>query len=79
MGSQLPDEREAQHPEPVRSHGGGAVATKTSIPWITDITAISVVVDRMMPSSVRKLRSLLARSESKATVAASKKEAWDFT
>ena len=30
-----------------------------------------------MPSSVRKLRSLLERSESKATEAASKKDAWD--
>ena len=50
------------------------------MPWITDITAIRVVVERMMPSRVRKLRSLLERSESKATEAASKKDAWeDFT
>src|ERR1035441_6142933 len=28
------------------------------IPWISAVTAISVVVARMMPSSVRKLRSL---------------------
>ena len=52
----------------------------TSMPWITDITAISVVVERIIPSSVRKLRSLLERSESNATDAASKKDAWeDFT
>ena len=37
------------------------------MPWIIDITAISVVVARMMPSRVRKLRSLLERSESAAT------------
>ncbi len=54
-------------------------AIKTSIPWITAITAINVVVDRMIPSSVRKLRSLLARSESKATAADSKKEACECT
>ena len=42
------------------------------------MTAIKVVVERIIPSSVRKLRSLLARSESRATPAASKKEAWDF-
>ena len=52
------------------------VATTTSIPWITDITEIRVVVERIMPNSVRKLRSLLPRSESSATLAASKKEAW---
>ena len=32
-------------------------------PEMTDITAISVVVARIIPSSVRKLRSLLPRSE----------------
>ena len=42
-------------------------------------SAISVVVDRMIPSSVKKLRSLLFRNESRATAAASKKEALDFT
>ena len=52
-------------------------AMYTSMPWITAITAISVVVERIIPSSVRKLRSLLERSESKATEAASKKDAWD--
>ena len=36
-------------------------AMYTSMPWITDMTAISVVVERIMPSSVRKLRSLLDR------------------
>ena len=55
------------------------VATTASIPWITAMTEISVVVDRIIPSSVRKLRSLLPRSESSATLAASKKEAWEFT
>src|SRR5579883_2125484 len=50
------------------------------MPWITAITAIRVVVERIIPSSVRKLRSLLLRSESSATAAASKKEAReDFT
>ena len=44
---------------------------------MTLITAISVVVERMIPSSVKKLRSLLARKESKATDAASKNEAWE--
>ena len=47
------------------------------MPWITAITAINVVVERMMPSNVRKLRILLERRESKATEAASKKDAWD--
>ena len=42
---------------------------------MTDITAISVVVARMIPSSVRKLRSLLPRSEASATLAASCKDA----
>ncbi len=37
------------------------LAMYTSMPWIIDITAISVVVARMIPSSVRKLRSLLPR------------------
>ena len=55
------------------------VATTVSIPWITAMTEISVVVDRIIPSNVRKLRSLLPRSESSATRAASKKEAWEFT
>src|ERR1700686_2183579 len=45
------------------------------MPWIMDMTAIKVVVARMMPSSVRKLRSLLERSESAATAAASRKDA----
>jgi len=51
------------------------LAMNTSMPWITDITAIKVVVERMMPSSVRKLRILLPRSESMATEAASRNEA----
>jgi len=55
------------------------VAIKMSMLWITAITAISVVVDRMIPSRVRKLRSLLPRKESRATAAASRKEAWDCT
>src|SRR6202022_4288870 len=45
------------------------------MPWIMDMTAINVVVARIMPSSVRKLRSLLDRSESAATDAASRKDA----
>src|ERR1700688_744604 len=45
------------------------------MPWIMDMTAIKVVVARMMPSSVRKLRSLLERRESAATAAASRKDA----
>ena len=41
---------------------------------------MSVVVERMIPSKVRKLRSLLDRKESNATEAASKKDAReDFT
>src|SRR5579885_992436 len=55
------------------------VAMKTSMPWITAITEISVVVERMIPSRVRKLRSLLARRESSATAAASIKDAVDRT
>ena len=51
-------------------------AMYTSMPWITHITAISVVVERIIPSSVRKLRSLLDRRESNATLAASRKDAW---
>src|ERR1700678_692588 len=45
------------------------------MPEITDITAISVVVARMMPSSVRKLRSLLPRSDWMAPVTASQNDA----
>lgn len=45
------------------------------MPWITDITAIRVVVARMIPSNVRKLRSLLERNESAATDAASRMDA----
>ena len=47
----------------------------TSIPLITLITAISVVVARMMPSRVRKLLSLLERSEAAAPAIASQKDA----
>ena len=45
------------------------------MPWISAVTAISVVVARMMPSSVRKLRSLFLRSESSAIRVASQKDA----
>ena len=45
------------------------------IPWISAVTAIRVVVARMMPSRVRKLRSLFLRSESSAMRAASQKKA----
>jgi hypothetical protein len=45
------------------------------MPWIRAVTAIRVVVARMMPSSVRKLRSLFLRSESRAILVASQKEA----
>src|SRR5271169_2407464 len=48
------------------------------MPEITDITAISVVVARMIPSSVRKLRSLLPRSEWRAPFTASQNDAWEF-
>jgi len=41
------------------------------------ITEINVVVERMIPNSVRKLRSLLPRKESSATRAASQNEAFD--
>src|SRR6266581_9220076 len=49
------------------------------MPWITAFTPIRVVVDRMIPSSVRKLRSLLERKESRATDAASRNDARDCT
>ena len=55
-----------------------SAGTVTDVSTFTDITEIRVVVDRIMPSSVRKLRSLLPRSESIATLAASKNEACDF-
>src|SRR5271157_5159700 len=45
------------------------------MPWIRAVTAIRVVVARMIPSSVRKLRSLFLRSESRAMRVASQKEA----
>ena len=45
------------------------------IPWIRAVTAISVVVARMIPSSVRKLRSLFLRSESTAIRVASQNDA----
>src|ERR1035438_4506103 len=48
------------------------------MPEITDITAIKVVVARIMPSRVRKLRSLLPRSEWRAPFTASQNEAWEF-
>src|SRR6476646_7007975 len=47
------------------------------MPLITAITAIKVLVARMMPSSVRKLRSLLDRSEAAAPRTASQKDALD--
>ena len=50
-------------------------ATYTFMPSITDMTAISVVVARIIPSSVRKLRSLLPRRDSAAPLTASPKEA----
>ena len=50
-------------------------AMYTFMPWISAVTAISVVVARMIPSSVRKLRSLFLRSESSAMRVASQKEA----
>jgi hypothetical protein len=56
------------------------VAMNTSIPWITEVTAMSVVVERIIPRRVRKLRILLDRIESNATEAASRNDAWeDFT
>ena len=39
------------------------------------MTTISVVVERMMPSKVRKLRSLLERKEANATTTASTNDA----
>ena len=45
------------------------------MPWMRAVTAIRVVVARMIPSSVRKLRSLFLRSESRAIRVASQKEA----
>src|ERR1035437_448377 len=45
------------------------------MPWIRAVTAIKVVVARMIPSNVRKLRSLFLRSESRAIRVASQKEA----
>src|SRR6516164_5619144 len=47
------------------------------MPLITDTTAIKVVVARMIPSSVRKLRSLLARKLAAAPTTASQNEACD--
>src|SRR5579863_1104430 len=48
------------------------------MPLITDMTAIRVVVARIMPSSVRKLRSLLESSEAAAPRTASQNDALDF-
>src|SRR5271157_4820876 len=45
------------------------------MPWMRAVTAIRVVVARMIPSNVRKLRSLFLRSESRAIRVASQKEA----
>lgn len=45
------------------------------MPWMRDMTAMRVEVARMMPSKVRKLRNLFARSEPVAARAASKKDA----
>src|ERR1700690_1854277 len=45
------------------------------MPWIRAVTAMRVVVARMMPSRVRKLRSLFLRNESSAIRVASQKEA----
>ena len=50
-------------------------AMYTFMPWMSAVTAISVVVARMMPSSVRKLRSLFLCNELKAMRVASQKEA----
>src|ERR1700730_10223071 len=47
------------------------------MPLITAMTAIKVVVARMIPRSVRKLRSLLDRSEAAAPSTASQKDALD--
>jgi hypothetical protein len=43
------------------------------------MTAISVVVARMIPSSVKKLRSLLPRRDPAATDRASPMDAFDLT
>src|SRR5579864_3619896 len=51
------------------------LAMYTSMPWMTDMTAMSVVVARIMPNRVRKLRSLLERKESAATDVASRNDA----
>ena len=50
-------------------------AMYTFMPWMRAVTTIRVVVARMMPSRVRKLRSLFLRSESSAIRLASQKEA----
>src|ERR1039457_1827596 len=50
-------------------------ATTTSMPEMTDITEIRVVVARMMPNSVRKLRSLADRSDWAAPFTASQNDA----
>src|ERR1035437_8248257 len=50
-------------------------ATTTSMPEMTDITEIRVVVARMMPNSVRKLRSLAHRSDWEAHFTASQNDA----
>jgi hypothetical protein len=49
-----------------------------SIPWITLITAMRVVVARMMPNNVKKLRNLLDWSDCAATRTASQNEAFAF-
>ena len=51
-------------------------AINMSMPWITLITAINVVVARITPNSVKKLRSLLPRRESSAKLADSQKDAF---
>src|ERR1017187_10949041 len=45
------------------------------MPWMSAVTAIRVVVARMMPRRVRKLRNLFLRKESRAMREASQKEA----
>ena len=52
-------------------------AITTSMPEITDITAINVAVASIIPNNVRKLRSLLPRSDWTAPTTASQKEACD--
>jgi hypothetical protein len=44
------------------------------MPWMSAVTAIRVVVARMIPSSVRKLRSLFLRRESTAMRVDSQKD-----